>query len=55
MSDTLREYVLNGASAAEIKQEAIRGGLSTLRKSALQKVVEQTTTISEVIRVSTRD
>jgi type IV pilus assembly protein PilB len=55
MTDTLKEYVLNGASAAEIKQEAIRGGLSTLRRSILNKVLEGTTTIEEVYRVSTSD
>ena len=55
MTDTLKEYVLNGASAAEIKQEAIRGGLATLRRSALNKVLEGVTTISEVYRVSSSD
>ncbi len=55
MTDTLKEYVLNGASAAEIKQEAIRGGLATLRRSILNKVIEGTTTIEEVYRVSTSD
>ena len=47
--------MLNGASAAEIKQEAVRGGLSTLRRSSLNKLVEGTTTLSEVYRVSAAD
>ena len=55
MTDTLRDFVLNGASAAEIKQEAIRGGLSTLRRSSLNKLLEGTTTLSEVYRVSAAD
>jgi type IV pilus assembly protein PilB len=55
MVDTLRDYVLNGASAAEIKQEAIRGGMSTLRRSSLNKVLEGVTTLNEVYRVSTAD
>lgn len=55
MTDTLRDFVLNGASAAEIKQEAVRGGLSTLRRSSLNKLVEGTTTLSEVYRVSAAD
>ncbi len=55
MTDTLKEYVLNGASAAEIKQEAIRAGLATLRRSSLNKVLEGTTTVSEVYRVSSAD
>ena len=55
MTDSLKEFVLNGASSAEIKQEAIRGGLSTLRRCALNKVLEGVTTLSEVYRVSAAD
>ena len=55
MTDTLREFVLNGASAAEIKQEAMRGGMKTLRRSVLNKVVEGVTTLNEVFRVSASD
>ena len=45
LTDTVREFVLNGASAAEIKREALRGGMSSLRRSALTKVLEGTTTL----------
>jgi type IV pilus assembly protein PilB len=55
LTDTLREFVLNGASSAEIKQEAIRGGMNSLRRSALNKLLEGTTTLSEVYRVSAAD
>jgi type IV pilus assembly protein PilB len=55
MSETLREFVLNGASAAEIKREAVRQGMSTLRRSALNKLMEGVTTVSEVYRVSASD
>ncbi|MCP4003676.1 MAG: type IV-A pilus assembly ATPase PilB [bacterium] len=55
MTENLKEFVLNGASAAEIKREAIRGGMCTLRRSALNKVMEGTTTIGEVFRVSASD
>ncbi|MAG29827.1 MAG: type IV-A pilus assembly ATPase PilB [Deltaproteobacteria bacterium] len=55
MSDQLKEFVLNGASGAEIKREAIRGGMVTLRRSALNKMLEGVTTISEVFRVSASD
>jgi len=47
--------VLNGASAAEIKREAIRGGMMTLRRSVLNKLLEGTTTLSEVYRTSAAD
>ena len=55
LTDTVREFVLNGASAAEIKREALRGGMSSLRRSALIKVLEGTTTLGEALRVSMAD
>ncbi len=55
LTDTLREFVLNGASAAEIKREAIRGGMNSLRRSALTKVLEGTSTLGEALRVSMAD
>jgi type IV pilus assembly protein PilB len=55
MTDQLKEFVLNGASGAEIKREAIRGGMVTLRRSALNMMLKGVTTISEVFRVSTSD
>ncbi|MFQ5513068.1 MAG: type IV-A pilus assembly ATPase PilB [Myxococcota bacterium] len=55
INETLREFILNGASAAEIKQEAIRGGMRSLRKSALVKLAEGVTTLSEVYRISVSD
>ena len=54
-TETLKEFVLNGASSTEIKREAIRGGMTTLRRSALNKLLEGTTTLSEVLRVSAAD
>ena len=53
--DQLKEFVLNGASGTEIKREAIRGGMVTLRRSALNMMLQGVTTISEVFRVSTSD
>jgi len=55
LRETLKEFVLNGASSTEIKREAIRGGMNTLRRSVLNKVLEGSTTLSEVFRVSARD
>jgi type IV pilus assembly protein PilB len=55
MTDQLKEFVLNGASGTEIKREAIRGGMCTLRRSALNKMMEGVTTLSEVFRVSMSD
>jgi len=55
LTDTLRDFVLNGASAAEIRKEATRQGMKTLRRSALNKLVEGATTLSEVFRISAAD
>ncbi len=55
LTETLKEFVLNGASATEIKREAIRQGMSTLRRSSLNKVMEGVTTLAEVYRVSAKD
>ncbi|MBI4822267.1 MAG: type IV-A pilus assembly ATPase PilB [Deltaproteobacteria bacterium] len=53
--DELKEFVINGASAAELKAEAIRLGMQTLRMAALNKLREGLTNIEEVTRVSASD
>ncbi len=55
LGETLRDFVLNGATTAEIKREAIRGGMKTLRRSALDNVLEGVTRLSEVYGVSAAD
>jgi type IV pilus assembly protein PilB len=55
LKEELKEFVLNGASALELKREASRLGMKTLRQSALSKLVEGITTLSEVVRVSAAD
>jgi type IV pilus assembly protein PilB len=47
--DPLKELVINGASAAELKQEAIRLGMSSLRMSALAKVMQGQSTVEEAV------
>src|SRR5215813_6831780 len=47
--DGLKELVINGASAAELKQEAIRLGMQTLRMAALGKMMAGMTTLEEVV------
>lgn len=54
-SDELKELVLQGCSTAELKSEAIRLGMQTLRMSGLRKVNEGVTTIEEVLRVTAAD
>ncbi len=55
MDEELKEFVLNGASALDLKREAIRLGMKSLRQSAFQKLGEGVTTLSEVLRVSAAD
>jgi type IV pilus assembly protein PilB len=50
ISDELRELILVGASALELKRKAIEEGMITLRRSGLCKVMEGVTTIEEVAR-----
>jgi type IV pilus assembly protein PilB len=55
LGESLRDFILNGATAAEIKREAVRCGMKSLRRSALNKVISGVTTLKEVYRVSAAD
>ena len=55
MTEELKEFVLNGASSAEIKREAIRQGMSSLRGSGVHQLKEGVTTLEEVLRVTAAD
>ena len=55
LREELKEFVLNGASALELKREAMRLGMKTLRQSALNMFSAGITTLGEVLRVSTAD
>ena len=50
MTDELRELVLSGASAMELRRKAIDEGMITLRASGLQKLREGSTSVEEVVR-----
>jgi type IV pilus assembly protein PilB len=55
LTEAIKDFVLNGASTVEIKREAIRSGMTTLRRSALNMLKHEVTTLSEVFRVSAAD
>ncbi len=55
VKDELRELILEGASAAEVKKAAVRLGMKTLRMSGLTKIMEGITTVEEVLRVTFGD
>lgn len=55
LHEQIRELVLMGASAAEIKKESIRLGMLTLRRSGINKLKLGVTSVEEVIRSSVKD
>jgi type IV pilus assembly protein PilB len=55
MYDEIKECVLQGYSAMELKREAIRLGMQTLRRAALNKLRDGVLSIPEVLRSSRKD
>jgi type IV pilus assembly protein PilB len=53
--EELKELVLVGASSTEIKREAMRLGMLTLRQSGINKLKDGITTVEEVVRCSVKD
>jgi type IV-A pilus assembly ATPase PilB len=53
--DALKELVLQGAAAVEIKAEAIRQGMRTLRMSGVRKICEGVTSVDEIARITAAD
>ncbi len=54
ITDELRELVLVGASALELRRKAIEEGMITLRGSGLRKIKDGVTSVEEVIRETVR-
>ncbi|MBL8135981.1 MAG: type IV-A pilus assembly ATPase PilB [Acidobacteria bacterium] len=50
IGEELRELILVGASAIELRRKAIEEGMITLRGSGLRKITDGVTTIEEVVR-----
>ena len=50
VNDDLRELILIGASAIELRKKAIESGMITLRQSGLAKIKDGVTTIEEVVK-----
>jgi len=53
--EEIRELILQGASAGEIKKGAIQLGMKTLRQAALQKLKDKVTTVEEVLKTTVED
>lgn len=53
--DDIKELILEGASADEIKKTALRLGMKSLRMSGLEKIKKGITSVEEVLRVTFGD
>jgi type II secretory ATPase GspE/PulE/Tfp pilus assembly ATPase PilB-like protein len=55
VNDKIQDLILRNASSAEIRLEAIKAGMRTLRDDGLIKVRQGLTTVDEVVRVTLLD
>lgn len=55
IKEEIRQLILSGASADEIKKEAVKLGMLTLRQSGLSKVMKGVTSIEEIFRITVED
>jgi type IV pilus assembly protein PilB len=55
LTDALREQIISGGTAIELKRVAVQEGMATLRQAGLIHVARGTTTIEEVLRVTMAD
>ena len=55
MKEEIKELILARSSTSEIKKEAIRLGMKTLRRSGIHKIKTGMTTIEEVLRATMED
>lgn len=53
VTNEIAEMIIQGSTASEIKQQAIRDGMKTLRMAGMQKVKEGKTTLEEVMKQTT--
>ncbi len=52
MYDEIRKLIFQGASSADIRQEAVMQGVASLRLSAINKLLDGVTSVEEVFRVT---
>ncbi len=50
MSETLKDMILTGASAIELREQGQKEGMLTLRRSGCRKVLDGVTTVEEIVR-----
>jgi type IV pilus assembly protein PilB len=52
VNDEVRDLILQAAPASDLAAAARKLGMKTLRQAGLMKVIEGTTTVEEVLRVT---
>jgi len=55
LTDQIREMIVTGATAIELKKQAIASGMVTLRQAGLIHAARGTTSIEEILRVTIAD
>ena len=50
IDDDIRDLILSGGTAIDIKRKAMENGMVSLRRSGLTKIKEGVTTVEEVVR-----
>lgn len=51
----IQELIMRNTSAAEIRYKAVMLGITTLRQSGIQKILDGTTSVDEILRVTFED
>ena len=52
MTKRIKELILKGVTTNELRAEAVKAGMDTLRMSGLKKVTQGISTLEEVLRVT---
>jgi type II secretory ATPase GspE/PulE/Tfp pilus assembly ATPase PilB-like protein len=55
VDDHIRPLIIDRSASSDIKREAMRHGLHTLRDDGWRKVLDGVTTVEEILRVSEED
>jgi len=55
VKEEIKEMIVKGATSTDIKKEAMRLGMKTLRMSGLTKIKDGVTTLEEILRVTFAD
>jgi type IV pilus assembly protein PilB len=52
LNNQIKQFILKGVSSGDLKKEAIKSGMSTLKTSAIKKMKQGLTTPEEVLRIT---